>query len=239
MVNSIEKSAYVIALVEDEEDYRSNVAAFLESQGFEVWTAGSAEIFYRQLIGRHTDLVIVDLGLPGEDGLSLISHLHAHSELAIIALTARGTPADQKAGLDAGADYYFVKPVDPNLLVSGIHSVLRKRSGLSAKVVAEPSVWTILRTEAELLTPTGMTVSLTSRELQLLEVVMANAGRVITKVQLLELCTQHPDDCDFNRIEATVSRLRGKVMTLSGLRLPLRSVYGHGLSFIGSCLMKA
>ncbi len=234
-----EKPPCVIAIVEDEPEIRALVARFLESHGFVVWTADSAESFYRELVGRHTDLVVVDLGLPGEDGLSLIAHLHANGEHAIVALTARGTPDDQSIGLDAGADYYFVKPVDPQLLISGINAVLRRRSGFIIPPADDGTgTWLLVQEEGTLVTPNGLSLSLTSREVLLLECLMGHEHAVISKGQLLELFKQGNDEGDFNRIEALISRLRGKVMSASGLRLPVRSVYGQGLSFVGHGMVK-
>lgn len=235
----IEKPPCVIAIVEDEAEIRCLVATFLEAHGFVVWTADSAENFYRELVGRHTDLVVVYLGLPGEDGLSLIAHLHANGEHAVVALTARGTPAEQSIGLDAGADYYFVKPVDPQLLISGINAVLRRRSGFVIPPADDGAgTWLLMQEEGTLVTPNGISVSLTSREVMLLEYLIGHGHAVISKAQLLELFNLGYGEGDFNRIEALISRLRGKVMSASGLRLPARSVYGQGLSFVGHGMVK-
>jgi len=102
-----ETTPCVIAIVEDEEDFRTEVAAFLEANGFSVWQADSAESFCRKIITTHADLVIIDLGLPGEDGLSLISYLNKTGDLPLVALTACGSVSERIAGLEAGADYYF------------------------------------------------------------------------------------------------------------------------------------
>jgi DNA-binding response OmpR family regulator len=243
MKNHISKpTPFVIAIVEDEEDLRLNVALFLEAQGFGVWTADSAEGFYRQLAVTDADLVIVDLGLPGEDGLSLIAHLNSRGRHAIIAMTARGALQDRIAGLDAGADHYFVKPVDLYELTAAINAVLRKRSTdlqIAAFTTIETGVWRILRGEAVLVTPEAATVGLTSGELRLLECLMNNAEKVISKSQLLELFDQDPENGDFHRIEVLVSRLRAKVATTTDQRLPLRAVFGKGLVFIGNCSVKS
>lgn len=205
--------AYVLAVVEDDEDLRNNTAQFLVSQGFTVWTADSAESFYRQMVITPTDLVIVDLGLPGEDGLSLVSHLHAYGKHAVIILTARGESADRITGLETGADYYFVKPVDLFELAAGIRAVMRKRqTALPAnrhhEGVADRRVWGLLRDEALLAAPNGILVHLTSNEIILLHALMQQADKVLTKIQLCELFEQAPDSGDFHRVEVIISRLR-------------------------------
>ncbi len=233
---------FVIAIVEDEDDLRMNVARFLETQGFRVWTADSAESFYRELVVTDADLVIVDLGLPGEDGLSLITHLNSSGRYPIIAMTARGTLQDRIAGLNAGTDHYFVKPVDLYELTAAINAVLRKRSVVpqtTASDTAEAGTWELLRGEAVLVTPAAATVGLTSGELQLLECLMSNAEKIITKSQMLELFDQDSVTGDFHRIEVLVSRLRSKVTKSTDQRLPLRAVFGKGLVFIGNCSVKS
>lgn len=227
---------YVVAIVDDEEDLRLNIGRFLESQGFTVWSADSAESFYRQMVGTHADLVIVDLGLPGEDGLTLISHLNSYGRHAVIALTARGELSDRIAGLEAGADYYFVKPVDLFELAAGINAVLRKRpatASVPSALIADSGIWSILRAAATLMTPHGITVGLTFSEVRLLEYLIGNPEKVFSKEQLLDLFDQNPDITDFHRIEVLISRLRIKVMKISGLRLPVRAVFGKGLAFVG------
>lgn len=229
-----EHTSAVIALVEDEEDLRLNVVRFLEAQGFSVWSAASAEDFYRKLAVHDADLVIADLGLPGEDGLELITHLNSRGRHPIIVMTARGAVHDRIAGLEAGVDHYFVKPVDLYELAAAIHATLRKRlqAGVeTATAVSENAAWVLVRSEAVLVTPTGVTVRLTSGELHLLEHLMNQPEKVITKSRLLEHFGQDPEQGDFHRIEVLVSRLRAKV-TAAGQRLPLQAVFGRGLVFV-------
>ena len=240
--HSSKQPPFVIAIVEDEEDLRLNVARFLEAQGFSVWTAGSAESLYRQLAVTDADLIIVDLGLPGEDGLDLIAHLNSVGRCPIIAMTARSALQDRIAGLEAGADHYFVKPVDLYELTAAINSALRKRSPDRAETspsTSEAGVWVLLRGEAALVTPAGVTVGLTSGELHLLEYLMNNTEKVFSKFKLLELFDQDPEHGDFHRVEVLVSRLRTKIIGTTGQRLPLRAVFGKGLVFIGACSVKS
>ena len=235
--HGVDHTPSVIALVEDEEDLRLNVAQFLEAQGFSVWTAASAEEFYRRLAVEDADLVIVDLGLPGEDGLGLIAHLNRRGRLPIIVMTARGAVQDRIAGLEAGVLHYFVKPVDLYELTAAIQAVLRQRSPVN-RASSETGAWVLVRSEAVVVTPAGVTVGLTSGELHLLEHLMSNPDKVIAKSVLLEHFGQDAEQGDFHRIEVLVSRLRAKV-TAAGQRLPLRAVFGKGLVFVGPCSVTA
>ncbi len=230
----------VIAIVDDEEVLRDNLARFLEHEGFVVWTADSAEQFYRQMAVRQADLVIVDLGLPGEDGLSLIAHLRNAGRQAILALTARSAVADRIAGLHAGADYYFVKPVDPYELVAAMEAVLRSRGRLALSELRDSEQagqWRLLRVDGELVTPQEVRVRLTATELALLELLMRNRETVMLKTRLLELLYPANSEQDFHAVEVLLSRLRSKVQQASGQRLPVRAVFGKGLAFIAPCMV--
>ncbi len=234
----LETKKFTIAVVDDEEDLRCNVAAFLGSQGFNVWTADSAESFYRQRVISPADLVIVDLGLPGEGGLDLIAYLHAFTNHAVIALTARGSLSDRISGLEAGSDYYFVKPVDLYELKAAINAVLRKKPAPAQPFPQPPQqngtdigMWEIMLGKALLIAPNGTTVPLTTNEMQLLEILMGGNQSVFSKDHLLELFGLHFLDGDFHRIEVLMSRLRSKVFKATHLRLPLRSVFGKGIAF--------
>lgn len=230
----------VIAIIDDEEALRDNLSSFLEHEGFVVWTADSAEQFYRQMAVRQADLVIVDLGLPGEDGLALISHLRNSGRQAIVALTARSAVADRIAGLHAGADYYFVKPVDPYELVAAMEAVLRSRGRLASleyRDSGQAGHWRLQRVDGELVTPQDVRVRLTASELALLELLMRNRETVMLKTRLLELLYPENGEQDFHTVEVLLSRLRSKVQQVSGQRLPVRAVFGKGLAFIAPCVV--
>ena len=232
-MNIPELETCIIAIVDDEDELCTEIAAFLEMQGYQVWTSDSAEAFYRKKAIQHCDLVIVDLGLPGEDGLSLIEHLNSSYLFPIVALTARGTVSDRIAGLEAGADYYFVKPVDLYELAAGIKTVLRKRVSIFETPTTEKVSWQVFRAERDLITPQGVLVKLTSREVQLLEYLMSSPETVFTKKDLLKHFNLLAEENDFHSIESVIARLRAKVAAVSTVPLPLRTVFGKGVSFLG------
>lgn len=223
-----------IAIVEDEADLRLNLELFLQGRGYPVWGVDSAEALYKQLVTRPTEIIIVDIGLPGEDGFSLIEHLAAANRYGLIAMTARGATADRIQGLKRGADLYFVKPVDLYELEAGIESVFRRLNHVSRRRDDDqPKPWILDTRDNRLLAPGGEALVLTVREIDLLAYLMSRPGEVIGKDDLLRHLSGSAAMDDFHRIETLLYRLRKKVDQALGQGLPVRSVFGRGLSFVG------
>jgi len=225
---------YTIAVVEDEEDIRGNVCSFLRKSGLQAWGAESAEDFYVRLLRDTADLVVVDLGLPGESGMSLVRRLAAQ-HTPVVVLTARGDLDSRIAGLEAGALQYFVKPTDMNELVAGIRSQLRRTAPRgNAKGDTTLAPWRLDDAAGSLIAPNQCAVALTSREQELLGRLMAAQGTLVTKQALM---AEQPVDADeaedsFHRIESQLTRLRKKTLDATGIALPVRAVFGKGLVFV-------
>lgn len=221
---------HTVAVVEDDEDIRANVCSFLEKSGLCAWGADSAEDFYVRLLRERADLVIVDLGLPGASGLSLVKRL-SDQGIAVVVLTARGELESRIAGLDAGALQYFVKPTDLNELVAGIRSQLRRRV-LPLAGGSHLLPWRLDSVSANLVAPNQKVVPLTSRELELLDCLMAAKGGLVSKQALVESMGSGDVEDGFHRIESQLTRLRRKTQEAAGMALPVRAVFGKGLVFI-------
>lgn len=228
MSSATSLQTHTIAIIEDDDDIRNNVISFLLSSGFECWGVNSAENFYAAAMRQRADLFIVDLGLPGEDGLSLIKRL-SDQEFPVIAMTARGQTPDRIAGLNAGALQYFVKPVDLIELTAGIRSLLSKLAVLTSTPRNLP--WRIDYHSSILYTPDQQAVPLTSRELELLAYLIKTPNRLVPKSELMLKANSSKDD-DFHRIESVLRRLRKKTTDITGQVLPVRTVFGKGLSFL-------
>lgn len=216
--------------MEDDEDIRANVCRFLEKSGLHTWGAASAEDFYVRLLRAKADLVVVDLGLPGEDGLCLVKRLAAQ-HVPVVVLTARGDLGSRIAGLDAGALQYFVKPTDMNELVAGIRSQLR-RAGPPAAASAPVATWKLDPAAARLVAPNQQAMPLTSRELDLVSCLVAAKGGLVTKQALVNAMGYGEAEDAFHRIETLLTRLRRKTLDATGLTLPVRAVFGRGLVFV-------
>lgn len=221
---------FIIAVVEDDEDIRGNVCRYLECSGFKAWGADSAEEFYVRLLRDRADLVVVDIGLPGEDGLSLVTRLAAQGVPTVL-MTARADLDSRIAGLDAGALQYFVKPVDMQELTAGIRSQLRRIAPRAAQGDAL-TPWRLDHSAGRLVAPNQRSVDLTSREMELLGCLMAAQGALVSKTALIEVMGADLADDGFHRIESQLTRLRRKTLEITGMTLPVRAVFGKGLVLI-------
>ncbi|MFN4117194.1 response regulator transcription factor [Acidovorax sp.] len=223
-------SESIIAVVEDDEDIRGNVCRYLQRSGFKAWGAESAEDFYVRLLKDRADLVVVDIGLPGEDGLSLVGRL-AGQGVPTILMTARADLDSRIAGLDAGALQYFVKPVDMQELTAGIRSQLRRQTPRTEPQGAL-APWRLDQAAARLIAPNQRSLDLTSRELELLACLMATQGALVSKQALMHAVGADEAEDGFHRIESQLTRLRRKTLETTGTALPVRAVFGKGLVFV-------
>jgi two-component system, OmpR family, response regulator len=212
----METSAHIL-IVDDDRDISTLLAEYLEKNGFKTFTAGDGKAMWKVLNETRVDLIVLDLSLPGEDGLTLCRNLRTHSTLPVIMLTARGEPLDRILGLEMGADDYLPKPFEPRELFARIRSVLRRTQALPPNMHASQSQqmrfagWTMDFTALHLINPEGVVVALSGAEFRLLKIFLDHANRVLSRDQLLNL-TQGRDADPFDRsIDLQISRLRQKL----------------------------
>ena len=206
-----------ILVVEDDRQISRLVARYLGENHCRVSVAGDGREMDRLLGFSRVDLVVLDLMLPGEDGLSLCRRLRAGSHVPIIMLTAKGEDLDRIVGLEMGADDYLAKPFNPRELLARIRAVLRRAalaaetpSGRGARVLSFLG-WRLDCVLRELTSPQGARVAITRAEFDLLQVLCERPGRVLSRDQLLDL-TQGRSLAPFERsIDILVSRLRRKI----------------------------
>jgi two-component system OmpR family response regulator len=206
-----------ILVVEDDRETRALIAKYLRTNACNVTTATDGREMTRAMTDHRVDLVILDVMLPGEDGLALCRKLRADSQIPIIMLTARGEDVDRIVGLEMGADDYLAKPFNPRELLARIHAVLR-RHGAAWSASAAPGAttlcflgWQIDFRLRELRNPEGARVAMTSAEFDLLRVFCERPGRVLSRDSLLDL-TQGRSAGSFERsIDVLVSRIRRKI----------------------------
>jgi len=222
-----------LLLVDDEASVREPLLRYLEKQGYRVKGAANATEA-RTLIAAYTfDLVLADIMMPGEDGLSLTRFLVERREPPVILLTARSEEADRILGLEMGADDYVVKPFSPRELVARIKTVLR-RVGNGGRVAMPESGdlsfagWILKAREQTLHSPDGVLVPISSGEFRLLHALAERAGQVLTRDQLLDL-TQGREAGPFDRaIDNQISRLRKKIESDPKAPELLKTVWGGG-----------
>ncbi|WP_211366201.1 response regulator transcription factor [Verticiella sediminum] len=224
-----------LALVEDHQDLQEELMFFLEARGYPVWAASSAESFWRQLHANPVDIVLVDLGLPGEDGFSMLDYLRELKRYGVIVVTARGSQQDRLRGLNLGADLYLVKPVNFAQLARDIDALwqrLREDPAVPARPQgAAVAPWTLDEVESSLVWPSGAMLKLTRQEYALLEILNRHPGEVYAKSMLHDLLFGHEEDADTHRVDVILSRLRQKA-TQKKLRLPVRTVFGRGVALV-------
>ncbi|QNN58113.1 response regulator transcription factor [Diaphorobacter ruginosibacter] len=225
-----------VAVVEDDDDIRANVCTFLQKSGMKAWGVDCAEQFYVALLQQKADLVVVDLGLPGEDGLHLIRRLAGQST-PVIALTGRGDSQSRIEGLNAGALQYFVKPVDLRELVAGIRSQLRHVMQRAApQPTAEaPKVgttWRLDRIASQLISPAQQSVRLTGGEFELMHYLMSAGGGIVNKLELVRVLGYADVEDGLHSIASHLARMRRKTLVETGSALPVRAVFGKGLAFV-------
>jgi two-component system OmpR family response regulator len=210
----MERPAHVL-VVDDDPEIRGLLGDYLERNGFRVSRATDGREMRRLLDASRPDLVVLDVMLPGEDGLALCRDLRARSRLPVIMLTARGEELDRIIGLEMGADDYLGKPFNPRELLARINSVLRRTRALpSAQGPAHRvrfAAWTLDLAARQLLAPDGVVVPLSGAEFRLLAVFVEHPNRVLDRNQLMDL-TSGLESTPFDRsIDVQVSRLRARL----------------------------
>jgi DNA-binding response OmpR family regulator len=205
-----------ILVVEDEMQIARTLRDFLEVAGFEVAVVGDGSSALAAVRGSRPDLVVLDLGLPGIDGLDVARELRRTSTTPIVMLTARGEETDRIVGLELGADDYLVKPFSPKELVARVRAVLRRTSGVAAgaEVLRADDVEVdVAKMRA---TIGGRPVDLTPTEFQLLATLVREPGRVFTRGQLLDALHGVTVDSYERAIDAHVKNLRRKIEPEAG-----------------------
>ena len=221
-----------ILLVDDEASLREPLSAYLVRQGFHVAQAASAAEARALLQGDHPELVLLDIMMPGEDGLSLCRHLVETRAIPIILLTARGEATDRIVGLEIGADDYVVKPFEPRELVARIRSVLRR----TARSAADPSAnedflfegWRLDPLKRRLVDPEGAVVPISSVEFRLLRAFLEHPRQVLDRDRLLDMVQGREAHLFDRAVDNQVSRLRRKVEADSRAPQLIQTVWGGG-----------
>ncbi|MPZ12481.1 MAG: response regulator [Kiloniellaceae bacterium] len=226
-----------IVVVDDEPGIRETIQEYLELHDFQVTAAGGGEELRRAVDGNDVDLVLLDIRMPGEDGLSLARFLRAEKEVGIIMLTAAGEVVDRIVGLEMGADDYLAKPVDLRELLARIKAVLRRseRTQVEAESGQPDGVrlarfgrFTLNLDSHKLFGPDGGEIPLTGMEFDLLKAFADNPNRVLSRDQLLNLA--HNRDWEpFDRsIDIRIARIRRKIEGDPAKPQVIKTVRGAG-----------
>lgn len=227
-----------ILIVDDDAEITELLGDYLSRFNFEVRTACDADSMRAQLERHTVNLVVLDVMLPGTDGLTLSREIRERSQIPVIMLTARTTTFDRIMGLENGADDYMGKPFEPRELVARIHTVLRRSQGAkeAAPNVARSDVvcfdgWELHREERTLVSPTGLVVALSNAEFRLLNTFLQTPRRLFSRDQLMEQARGRAMDAFERSIDLLVSRLRQKLADDPDEPSMIKTVRGAGYMF--------
>ena len=226
-----------ILVVDDHEDIRELVSGLLAKAGYRVSTAADGRQMRRILKESKVDLIVLDLMLPGDDGLTLCRDLRATSDVPVIMLTARGEEFDRVLGLEMGADDYLAKPFGSRELIARVRAVLRRARGLPSGLGAADvkackfDRWTFDPSARTLRSQDNIVVSLSTAEFNLLRAFIERPGIVLTRDQLLDLTRGRDADFVDRSIDTRISRLRRKIERDPQNPKILKTVWGGGYVF--------
>ncbi|MEJ2795517.1 response regulator [Iodobacter sp. LRB] len=224
-----------ILLVDDDADLRALLSDYLGEQGYTVTAVGDGMAMLRAMEQGQFDLLILDLMLPGEDGLTLCRNLRAGSNLPVLMLTARGDELDRIIGLEMGADDYLPKPFNPRELLARIKSILRRAAGHTAGNKATRlcfAGWELDLAAQYLLGADGVVTSLSTGEFRLLQALAENANRVLSRDQLMD-AINGKDAAPFDRtIDVMIGRLRRRLGDEAREQVLIKTIRSSGYMLV-------
>lgn len=225
-----------ILIVDDDAELRALIGNFLLSHGYDVFEADGGETMRAHLDAGRIDLIVLDVMMPGEDGLSIARGLSMRRDVAVIMVSALGSETDRIIGLEVGADDYLAKPVSPRELLARIRAVLRRRQSEGTEVNSDGTnylfdSWQLDVVRRVLRDPGNIVISLSEGEYSLLRAFVEHPQRVLTRDQLLEYA-RGPDSESYDRaIDTQISRLRRKLSSRVGAEL-IRTIRSEGYMFL-------
>ncbi|AUW58726.1 DNA-binding response regulator [Sphingobium sp. SCG-1] len=224
-----------VLIVEDDPALRTLLTRSLQQNGFSANPTGSAAEAWAALEEGGVDIIVLDVMLPGTNGLDMCREIRRERDVPIIFLSAKGTEVDRIVGLEVGADDYLAKPFDTRELIARIRAVLRRggmdrRQDAAGYREAHFDGWTVHFPRRQLLSPANAVVELTGAEFDLLTAFLENPQRVIAREKLIELSKARLGDASERSIDVLISRLRRKI-THGNMRAPIVTVRGTGYMF--------
>jgi two-component system OmpR family response regulator len=226
-----------VLVVDDHREIRESLAQFLRKNGRRATEADGAEAARKAIKENRIDLVILDIMMPGEDGLSLCRHIREANHIPVILLSARAEELDRIIGLEIGADDYVVKPFNPRELLARADAVLRRTHALPPNAEAPKGEalrfdrWLLKLAERELVDDDGETHELSTGEYRLLLTFLQRSKVVLTRDQLLDLAFDRGSDVFDRAVDTQVSRLRRKIEADPRTPKLIKTVWGGGYVF--------
>jgi two-component system OmpR family response regulator len=233
-----------ILVVDDDAEIRNLLGDYLRKNGYQVTTVGDGKGMRAAFDQKRIDLIVLDLMLPGDDGLMLCRDLRARSSIPIIMLTARGDETDRIVGLEMGADDYLPKPFNPRELLARINSVLRRARNLPDSVNLEDAQYIHFADRRldvhgrQLFSPEGVVIPLSAAEYRLLKIFLTHANRVLSRDQLMDWLQGRETDPFERSIDVQVSRLRSRLGDDAKEPSIIKTVRGEGYILVAQVVME-
>lgn len=226
-----------ILVVDDDAGLRELLQEYLTAQGYQVTAVADGIAMEAHLAGHAVELVILDLMLPGEDGLSLARKIRAQGDLPIIMLSARGEDVDRIIGLEVGADDYLAKPFNPRELLARIRALLRRNEKAHSTLeMAKPDAHRfgpyLLNMESRDLHKNGIALALTAGEFNLLRIFVEHPNRVLSRDGIMDMLKGYERSPFDRSIDVRVTRLRRKIEDDPNSPAYIRTVWGEGYLFV-------
>lgn len=226
-----------ILIVEDEDVTRFNLRNLFEAEGYRVSEAIDGDSMDSELKNNTINLVIMDINLPGKNGLLLARELTSNDDLALIFLTGRDSDIDKILGLEIGADDYLTKPFNPRELTIRARNILNRMS--SSKTESSDSIisfnqWSLNGNSRKMTSPDNKEISIPRGEYRALRLLIANAGQIVTRQQLIKEMTGRDLRTNDRTVDVTIRRLRKHFESVEGAPELINTIHGEGYRFIGS-----
>lgn len=209
-----------IMIIEDDQAIRDELSLILGNEGYSVIPITDFTEITRQIKEHTPDLILLDLGLPGRDGLTLCADIRKTSSLPVIIVTSRDSSADEFRGLSLGSDDYITKPYDVPVLLAWVKAVLRRSAGIQESDIIEANGLRLSLTKGTI-SMNGRTAELTRNELKILAHLMTHAGTIVSRADLIDVLWENQIYIDDNTLSVNITRLRAKLNDL-GLTVSAR-----------------
>ena len=225
-----------ILIVEDEDVTRFNIRNLFEAEGYKVAEAIDGDSMERELQNNVINLVILDINLPGKNGLLLARELTRNKDLGLIFLTGRDSDIDKVLGLEIGADDYLTKPFNPRELTIRARNILNRITSSNAEntgVIVSFNQWSLDGNSRKMTTPDNRVISIPRGEYRALSLLIANAGKIVTRQQLIKEMTGRDLRENDRTVDVTIRRLRKHFESVESSPELINTIHGEGYRFIG------
>lgn len=228
---------YQILIVEDEDVTRFNLRNLFEAEGYQVLEAIDGESMAQQLDQNTINLVIMDINLPGKNGLLLARELTKNKDLGLIFLTGRDSDIDKVLGLEIGADDYLTKPFNPRELTIRARNILSRIGQNRAEPVQSIitfNQWTLDGNSRQMTSPTGDIIAIPRGEFRALNLLIQNAGKIISRQELIKEMTGRDLRSNDRTVDVTIRRLRKHFESVDNSPELINTIHGEGYRFVGT-----